>query len=304
MFNNQQNSLLQPSNNTINNNNSFNNISNNNSSIPDYTPTISDKLNKLKTKWTTSLTTHVYNKVDNPIPTTRPLDTTPEEWEIAMSKRPSDYHTIAIKCQGFNSLFERNTLQESHVKQTRLLLHETEKKLNSLQDKHSLLSLPQLQKCQNKHKLLQRKLLHIAINLSILKNAGYPLSNDEELMLQQLQTLLQKTQDPLGLARSTELWACLSLIQPPVLNSNSNATANLNTGINGNSVNDEVSVKAKLSNNSSNNSSTNNSSNNENNENSLQEYSETIKNIQNILLQQQVAIETLTSLINNDLNIL
>lgn len=187
--------------------------------LKDYTPTINDKLIKIKTSWDSTnpqckMTTHLYNRVDPSFNNfTRPDNETPEEWENAMKNRPKEYNSIPIKCCGFNDLFERNKLQDNHVKQTRKLLNEINDKLIKLNEKHDLHSNNLLLKCKLKQKNLNLKLLKISINLSILKYKGYPLTNDEELLISNFNNLLSKLDDPLGLNRVNEIWARLSSLK-------------------------------------------------------------------------------------------
>lgn len=208
------NSQQQPQNATISSA-----ITTTNSNPQDYTPTINDKLEKIKSSWDSTnpqckMVTHLYNKVDPSFNNfSRPANETPEEWEEAMRNRPKEYNTIPVKCSGFNELYERNQIQDNHVKQTRFLLNEINDKLTKLNEKHDLHSNTLLMKCKMKQKDLNIKLLRIAINLSILKYKGYPLTNDEELLIERFKTLLGKLDDPVGLNRVNELWARLSSLK-------------------------------------------------------------------------------------------
>ena len=190
-----------------------------NTGSKEYTPTVNDKLAKIKSSWDAtnsncSMVTHVYNRVDPSFTDfTRPVNETAEEWENAMKNRPKDYNSIPVKCSGFTGLFERNQLQETHVKQTRVLLNEVNDKLGKLNEKHDLHTNAMLLKCKMKQKNLSIKLLKIAINLTILKYKGYPLANDEEILISKFQALLAKLDDPVGLNRVNELWARLSSLK-------------------------------------------------------------------------------------------
>ena len=190
-----------------------------NNTRSDYTPTINDKLLKIKNSWDPSnpqckMVTHVYNRVDpNFSYFNRPENETPEEWENAMANRPKEYNTLPVKCAGFNQLFERNQIQDVHVKETRLLLNDIDNRLTKMNEKHDLHSNTLLLKCKMKQKNLNIKLLKIAINLSILKYKGYPLTNDEEILISKFNELLKKLDDPVGLNRVNELWARLASLK-------------------------------------------------------------------------------------------
>lgn len=190
-----------------------------NNTRSDYTPTINDKLLKIKNSWDPSnpqckMVTHVYNRVDpNFSYFNRPENETPEEWENAMANRPKEYNTLPVKCAGFNQLFERNQIQDVHVKETRLLLNDIDNRITKMNEKHDLHSNTLLLKCKMKQKNLNIKLLKIAINLSILKYKGYPLTNDEEILISKFNELLKKLDDPVGLNRVNELWARLASLK-------------------------------------------------------------------------------------------
>lgn len=262
---------IQPLQSTTSNNQSKQHTQN------DYTPTINDKLIKIKSSWDgnnpkSTMVTHLYNKVDNSFNNfTRPLNETPEEWENAMKNRPKEYNSIPIKCIGFTGLFERNQLQDNHVKQTRLLLNEINDKLIKLNEKHDLHSNSQLLKCKMRQRNLNIKLLKIAINLSILKFKGYPLTNDEEILILKFKNLLSKLDDPIGLSRVNELWARLTNLKDKYPDN----SASLNKSLNEIDIND----------------------NKENNEN---DSDDVIKRLLKILAKQQHGIQFLCELMAED----
>ncbi|CDK25330.1 unnamed protein product [Kuraishia capsulata CBS 1993] len=183
-----------------------------------FTPSINDQLFKIKNSWDPNspsclLKTHFYNKVSsNELIANyqRPEDESPEEWEKAMSERPNKYNSVPVRARGFDDLLKRSNIQVEHIKQSRVILNEIHENLTKLSDKHDLDTSVRLAACKTKHKALSRKLLKIAIILSILKSKGYPLTKDEEKLSQQFETLLKSVEDPVGLARSNELWARLS----------------------------------------------------------------------------------------------
>jgi nuclear pore complex protein Nup54 len=258
-------------------------------SSKDYQPTINDKLIKIKSAWDASNTqckmkTHLYNKVDPSFNNfTRPINETPEDWENAMKNRPKDYNSIPIKCSGFIDLFERNKLQDNHVKQTRFLLNDINNKLIKLNEKHDLHSNNLLLKCKIKQKNLNLKLLKIAINLSILKYKGYPLTNDENLLIQNFNKLLLKLDDPVGLNRINELWARLSSLKDKYSQNNLIISDDDFNNIN---------INATTTTNDKNNN--NNLNNDKDDDNSI------IKNLIKVLAKQQQGIQFLCELMEED----
>ncbi|GMF14854.1 unnamed protein product [[Candida] boidinii] len=221
--NNQYNTLFGYGNNNNNNTTSNNllmgnNNNNNNANNNTYVPTINDQLMKVKNSWDPNspqcaTKTYFYNKIaSNEMISNyqRPDDQLPEEWEKAMANRPKNYNSIPVKAKGFEDLLKRSNLQIEHIKQSRLILNQINENLTKLSEKHDLDTVSRLLACKVKHKNLSKRLLKIAIILSVLKSKGYPLTNDEELLSQEFDKLLKSVDDPIGLARSNELWARLS----------------------------------------------------------------------------------------------
>ncbi|OUM53285.1 hypothetical protein BVG19_g2554 [[Candida] boidinii] len=222
--NNQYNTLFGYGNNNNNNNTTSNNLlmgnnnNNNNANNNTYVPTINDQLMKVKNSWDPNspqcaTKTYFYNKIaSNEMISNyqRPDDQLPEEWEKAMANRPKNYNSIPVKAKGFEDLLKRSNLQIEHIKQSRLILNQINENLTKLSEKHDLDTVSRLLACKVKHKNLSKRLLKIAIILSVLKSKGYPLTNDEELLSQEFDKLLKSVDDPIGLARSNELWARLS----------------------------------------------------------------------------------------------
>lgn len=189
-----------------------------------YTPTISDQLVKVKNSWDSNspqciMKTYFYNKVPQEFNSyQRPNDESPEEWEKAMKERPKNYNSIPVKAKGFEDLLRRSNLQIEYIKQSRLILNQINDNLVKLGDKHDLDSTSILLKCETKQRQLDIKLLKIAINLSILKYKGYPLTNDEERLIARFKQLLNKIDDPVGLGRVNEIWARLSNLKQRLSN--------------------------------------------------------------------------------------
>ncbi|AOA65005.1 Nuclear pore complex FG-nucleoporin component [Komagataella phaffii CBS 7435] len=190
----------------------FNNNSNN------YTPTITDQIIKVKNSWDPSspncmLKTHFYNKLpsnESLANVQRPQDELPEEWEKAMSNRPTKYNSIPVKAKGFDDLLTRANTQTEHVRQSRIILNTINDNLTDLGEKHDLNTSARLTECKVKYKNLSKKLLRLAIILSVLKSRGYPLSTDEEHLKLEFEKLFNTLNDPAGLGRTNELWGRLS----------------------------------------------------------------------------------------------
>lgn len=141
----------------------------------------------------------------------RPPNVTPLQWEEALAKKPTAYASVPVKWEGFQEVFTRVELQKQHVATCNNLLTQIDTKLDTLMNNHTLNT--KLAKCQLRQRTLDTKLLKVAINLSILKSKGYPISPQEEQLIQAFNTLTDKLNNPMGVMRITELWAKLNRIR-------------------------------------------------------------------------------------------
>lgn len=141
----------------------------------------------------------------------RPPNVNPLKWEEAIANKPNEYSSAPVKWEGFQEVFNRVDLQTQHVNTCRTLLTQIEIKIDNLMNNHTLNT--KLSKCQLKQRTLDSKLLKIAINLSILKSKGYPISPQEEQLIQGFNNLTEKLNNPMGVVRITELWAKLNRLK-------------------------------------------------------------------------------------------
>lgn len=150
----------------------------------------------------------------------RPPNVTPLQWEEALAKKPTTYSSAPVKWEGFQEVFNRVDLQTQHVNTCRTLLTQIETKVDTLMNNHTLNT--KLSKCQLKQRSLDAKLLKIAINLSILKSKGYPISPQEEQLIQGFNNLTEKLNNPMGVVRITELWAKLNRLKESTIPASGN----------------------------------------------------------------------------------
>lgn len=142
---------------------------------------------------------------------TRPPNVGPVEWEEALAKKPSGYSSVPVKWEGFQEVFNRVDLQTQHVNACRGLLTQIEAKVDTLMNNHTLNT--KLAKCQLKQRSLDAKLLKVAINLSVLKAKGYPITPQEEQLVEGFNRLTEKLNNPMGVVRISELWAKLNRLK-------------------------------------------------------------------------------------------
>lgn len=223
-----QNSLFDTSNKlnnpNLNNPSSTLNSSNNAaSSYNNYTPAINDQLIKIKEQWDPNsakcaLKTHLYNKVSDQeinflLSQQRPSNESPEDWDNAMSNRPSPNH-YPIKVTSFTDVAQRIELQLDQVAKSRILLNGINEKQSSLSSKHDLDNTTRILKAKARHVKLLRRLLRLATVLAILKLKGYPLLPEEEELSKQFDLLNQKLNDPRGsLGKLNDVFARLAILK-------------------------------------------------------------------------------------------
>lgn len=194
-----------------------------NSSSSTYTPPINDQLIKLKEQWDPNspkcaLKTHFYNKFNQEeinalMQQQRPANESPEDWDSAMSDRPSAQH-YPIKITSFSDVSQRIETQLDHVAKSRILLNNINEKQTQLSSKHDLDNTTRILKAKARHTKLSRRLLRLATVLAILKLKGYPLLPEEEEISKQFQTLNSRFSDPNGpVGKLSDLYARLAILK-------------------------------------------------------------------------------------------
>lgn len=188
-----------------------------------YTPAINDQLIKLKEQWDPNsakcaLKTHLYNKFSEQemnvlMQQPRPANESPEDWEKAMSNRPSAQY-YPVKVTSFSEVAQRIEVQLDHVAKSRILLNNINEKQTQLSSKHDLDNTTRILKAKVRHTKLSRRLLRLATILAILKLKGYPLLPEEEEISKQFQALNAKISDPNGsVGKLSDLYARLAILK-------------------------------------------------------------------------------------------
>ncbi|CUM46431.1 uncharacterized protein AC631_04932 [Debaryomyces fabryi] len=268
--------------------------SNNNaaSSYNNYTPAINDQLIKIKEQWDPNsakcaLKTHLYNKLSDQeinflLNQQRPSNESPEDWDNAMSNRPSPNH-YPTKVTSFTDVAQRIELQLDQVAKSRILLNGINEKQSSLSSKHDLDNTTRILKAKARHVKLLRRLLRLATVLAILKLKGYPLLPEEEELSKQFDLLNQKLNDPSGsLGKLNDVFARLAILKERSEDLSYQFDSSLNSMNNAHGNNQESHSEKDLIDDGKNN-------------------DEVINRLSKLLLKQQVGLNHLNDVLEKDL---
>lgn len=94
----------------------------------------------------------------------------------------------------------------------RYRLHEIQNKLTALQSRHDLVTSIKQEDCRRRHTALARRALSLAAKVQVLKNRGYALQTDEELLKKRLEGLAREVGDPAVRGRVNEIWARMMVV--------------------------------------------------------------------------------------------
>ncbi|CAH2353444.1 nucleoporin Nup57p [[Candida] railenensis] len=219
--NNNSNNSFYSSNQHVNTANFSNNNASSNNNV--YTPAINDQLLKIKEQWDPNspkcaLKTHFYNKLTEQeaqiaFQQQRPANELPEDWDLAMSSRPSPQY-YPMKVTSFGEVAQRIEVQLDHVAKARVILKDIDEKQSQISSKHDLNNTTRILKAKSKHIILSRRLLRLATVLAILKLKGYPLLPEEEEISRQFEILNKKLSDPSSpLGKMNDVFAKLAILK-------------------------------------------------------------------------------------------
>ena len=120
---------------------------------------------------------------------------------------------VPVRANGFKDLDLRVKSQEGQVLLFRAELHNIQEKLNAIQSRHDLVTSIKLEDCRRRHMALARRALSLAAKVQVLKNRGYALQPEEELLKKRLDGLARNVQDPATSGRMNEIWARMMVVQ-------------------------------------------------------------------------------------------
>ncbi|RPA81263.1 hypothetical protein BJ508DRAFT_414911 [Ascobolus immersus RN42] len=133
-------------------------------------------------------------------------------WDKAYAERPNP-GSIPVLAYGFKDLQERVRIQESQIQIYRRVLHEIQDMLNRIAQRHDLANSLKLEECKKRHEGLARRSLALAAKVQVLRNRGYALQPDEEMLKKRLEKLLKEVQDPGVWGRLNEIWARMTVVR-------------------------------------------------------------------------------------------
>jgi nuclear pore complex protein Nup54 len=182
-------------------------------------PSVVDQLVKIKEAWDPSSPNcafqyYFYNKVpqDQAMLYTRPAGQDPDKWDKAVAARP-DASSVPALAVGFGDLQKRVALQQAQVNAYRARMHEISEKLKELSTRHDLHTTVKISEMRTRHAKIVHRTLSLAVKLQVLRNRGYVLRPDEEVLKQHLERLNREIDDPAVFGRINEVWARLRVLR-------------------------------------------------------------------------------------------
>ncbi|KAF2274288.1 uncharacterized protein EI97DRAFT_435374 [Westerdykella ornata] len=175
-----------------------------------------DQMITLEKKWTPTerecaFQYYFYNKVKpEEVPFYTPQDyEDPNEWEQALSKKPSD-SVIPVLYRGFEQVAERIKTQNFIIAGLQTRLHQINTALELIKSSHELEIASRIAEARRKHIVFTQRTLALAAKVQILRNRGYAMDQAEEELKKKLQDLEKRSFDPVLSGRQEEIWARMS----------------------------------------------------------------------------------------------
>lgn len=103
--------------------------------------------------------------------------------------------------------------QQQQVYTYRTILHQILQKLDTLSSEHDIKTSIKLEDCRRRHIALARRALSLAAKVQVLKNRGYALQPEEEMLKKRLEALAKQVQDPAVWGRVNEIWARMTVVR-------------------------------------------------------------------------------------------
>lgn len=179
---------------------------------------IVEKIQRVKNAWDPAhpdyaFKYYLYNQVgeERAVHYVKPPNEDLAAWEKAWADRPNKASVPVLAC-GFIDLDKRVKIQENQVNVFRHRLHEIQNKLTALQSRHDLVTSIKQEDCRRRHTALARRALSLAAKVQVLKNRGYALQTDEEVLKKRLEALAREVGDPAVRGRVNEIWARMMVV--------------------------------------------------------------------------------------------
>jgi len=188
------------------------------SNIPNE-KSIPDQIQTVMSKWdpnsqSTLLQTYLYNVVSNAYAPFyyKNADDDERSWERALAEAPkmpeeSGQRLVPVLVRGFFALGTRVEYQAQFIAAMQARLHEMNNSLTAVMEAHRQRIAVNLDASRRQHIDLSQRCLRLAVKVQILRNRGYALDAQEEVLRKQLLALEQQVMDPAFHGREEEIWA-------------------------------------------------------------------------------------------------
>jgi nuclear pore complex protein Nup54 len=181
--------------------------------------TVPEQISLILEKWDTGnpncvFKHYFYNKVEeNMAPYYRPSPgEDPKEWEDALSRKPGPGF-IPVLCVGFSQMAKRIEIQQKGLAYFNARLHEINSSLTAMMQRHETQTSVRTTDARRKHLVLKQRCLALATKVQVLRNRGYAMGGDEEVLRTKLMALEKSVNDPGLGARGEEIWARMLIVQ-------------------------------------------------------------------------------------------
>jgi len=137
-----------------------------------------------------------YNHLQNASQYKRPLDVHPKLWQQAVAANPDPEKLVPVEAKGFQALKQRIQAQNDATDAQVKKLNEIEGALTTVEQKHQVSNLSQLEQYKRRHCELYRRTLQLMRQLELLAARGSGVSRDDELLSQRLGNALNALARP------------------------------------------------------------------------------------------------------------
>lgn len=182
-------------------------------------PSVQAQLTRIKDGWdptspNCAFQFYFYNRIPlDDIPYYQmPQGQSPEKWDKAVAERPYK-SSVPVLAVGFTDLQKRTKQQEQQVGVYRVRMHEVNNKLDELTNKHDLVTTVKIAEMRARHQRLVNRTVALAAVTQVLRNRGYVLKPEEEVLRKNLVQLNDKVMDPAVFGRINEIWARMSVLR-------------------------------------------------------------------------------------------
>ncbi|KAI8142215.1 nucleoporin complex subunit 54-domain-containing protein [Fennellomyces sp. T-0311] len=144
----------------------------------------------------------------------RPPDQDEELWNEAMRKNPDPNNLVPVLAVGYGDVLKRMDIQDQAVEVHRNKLAEIGERLQTIQQKHALVTLVKIEEQRRRNIDLTQRLIRMLRCVQVLRYRGFPLEHDEEKLLQNLKLIAEQPSNPEQLNNKLrDAWIALQQIK-------------------------------------------------------------------------------------------